>query len=117
MTPPNEGIKECLEKAKESGYYAEKKDEEVNLVDTIVTLYKLLSSKEDLFMLLWVIFLLSVSFYLDLESKLLTGQVMGMIPTVFMNKDNIRKFFSLVNLYVLTAVFFETGAILTPTKS
>ena len=92
MTPPNEGIKECLEKAKESGYYAEKKDEEVNLVDTIVTLYKLLSSKEDLFMLLWIIFLLSISFYLDLESQLLTGQVMGILPTVFLNKDNNRKF-------------------------
>ena len=92
MTPPNEGIKECLEKAKEIGYYAEKKDEEVNLVDTIVTLYKLLSSKEDLFMLLWIIFLLSISFYLDLESQLLTGQVMGILPTVFLNKDNNRKF-------------------------
>ena len=92
MTPPNKGIKECLEKAKEIGYYAEKKDEEVNLVDTIVTLYKLLSSKEDLFMLLWIIFLLSISFYLDLESQLLTGQVMGILPTVFLNKDNNRKF-------------------------
>jgi hypothetical protein len=89
----NEGIKECLKKAKESGYYAEKKDEEVNLVDTIVTLYKLLSSKEDLFMLLWVMFLLSISFYLDLESQLLTGQVMGILPTVFLNKDNNRTFF------------------------
>ena len=90
-----------MEKAKEIGYYAEKKDEEVNLVDTIVTLYKLLSSKEDLFMLLWIIFLLSISFYLDLESQLLTGQVMGIIPTVFMNKDKNRKFVLLVNLYIL----------------
>ena len=88
-----------MEKAKEIGYYAEKKDEEVNLVDTIVTLYKLLSSKEDLFMLLWIIFLLSISFYLDLESQLLTGQVMGMLPTVFMNKDNNRKFVLLLNFY------------------
>ena len=88
-----EGIKDCLEKAKENGYYAEKKDEEVNLVDTILTLYKLLSTKEDLFMMLWVIFLLSVSFYLDLESQLLTGQVMGILPTIFLTKDNKRKFF------------------------
>ena len=88
-----DGIKDCLEKAKENGYYAEKKDEEVNLVDTILTLYKLLSTKEDLFMMLWVIFLLSVSFYLDLESQLLTGQVMGILPTIFLTKDNKGKFF------------------------
>ena len=88
-----DGIKDCLEKAKENGYYAEKKDEEVNLVDTILTLYKLLSTKEDLFMMLWVIFLLSVSFYLDLESQLLTGQVMGILPTIFLTKDNKGKLF------------------------
>jgi len=42
-------------------------------------------------MLLWIIFLLSISFYLDLESQLLTGQVMGMLPTVFLNKDNNQR--------------------------
>ena len=63
------------------------------MVDTIFTLYKLLSTKEDLFMMLWVIFLLSVSFYLDLESQLLTGQVMGILPTIFLNKDNAKRKF------------------------
>ena len=93
QTGSSNGINHCLNKAKESGYYAEKKDEDVYLLDTILTLYKLLSTKEDLFMMLWVIFLLSVSFYLDLESQLLTGQVMGLLPTIFMNKDKNSKFF------------------------
>ena len=71
----------------EISLFTEKKDEEVSVLDTIVILYKLLSTKEDFLMMLWVIFLLSVSFYLDLESQLLTGQVMGILPSNLLHNN------------------------------
>ena len=77
----SEGVKLCLENAKERGFYAEKKDEEVSFTDTIVTLYTLLNTKQDFYMMILVMILLGASTYLDLESQLLTGQVMGMVTT------------------------------------
>ena len=75
----NSGIQECLEKAKEKGIYAERKEEEISVTDTVLMLYKLLSTKRDFYMMLWVMILLGASTYLDLESQLLTGQVMGLV--------------------------------------
>ena len=79
------GIKECLEKAKEKGIYAERKEEEVSFTQTIITLYKLLSSKRDFYMMMWIMLLLGLSTYLDLESQLLTGQVMGVVGDIHNN--------------------------------
>ena len=78
-TGNNSGIQECLEKAKEKGIYAERKEEELSVTDTVLMLYKLLSTKSDFYMMLWVMILLGASTYLDLESQLLTGQVMGLV--------------------------------------
>jgi hypothetical protein len=41
-------IKKCKEKAIEAGLHAHKKDEDVSILDAIVTLYKLLAGKKDL---------------------------------------------------------------------
>ena len=78
-TGNNLGIEECVKMAKEKGIYANRKEEEVSVTDTVLMLYKLLSTKSDFYMMLWVMILLGASTYLDLESQLLTGQVMGLV--------------------------------------
>lgn len=57
----------------------------ISMVETLVTLAKLLADPEDLGRLILVLLLLAGCFYLDIESKLLTGHVLTMLSTTDAN--------------------------------
>ena len=72
----------------DAGYWCQKKEEEVGMLDAFFMLFKVLDKKADAWTFIAVVVLLAVSSYLDLFASVMTGQVL----TMFSGESSIREF-------------------------
>jgi len=73
-----EAVKVLRQAARANGFYAPKKDEDVNYIDALIMLFRLLNKKNDIWEFVLVIALLAGSSYFDLYASMMTGYVLTM---------------------------------------
>ena len=73
---PKKDREELIDWSIKNGFSANQEEENISMMDTCFTLYRLLNSNRDIIITIFIAFLLLVSFYLDLQGSLLTGKVL-----------------------------------------
>ena len=76
-----QGVEDCIREAKSSGFFAEKTESSPSILETVIMLYRVLNNSKDFVMIIFVMFLLGISFLMDLELKVLTGLVISMVTS------------------------------------
>mmetsp|Transcript_32437 Transcript_32437/g.40708 ORF Transcript_32437/g.40708 Transcript_32437/m.40708 type:complete len:837 (+) Transcript_32437:163-2673(+) len=83
-----ESVEACISRAISDGYANYPKEESVSMIQAVVMLMKVLRQKNDIRNFILVVLLLSTSFYLDLNAKMLSGHVLT--TGIISDKENME---------------------------